>query len=1517
MAKRNRHIAPRLAALVLIVMFALPVAVQVPAVQDWAVDKATGMAGQAFDADISVGDIRGRPSGALVLRDVLIIDRKPWSDPAVHPDWAPADTFFQAGRITATFSLRGLIRKEGIHLGRAHVQDGMLHIVSEPDSVFKSNIQRIFKLIPPENPVEEGSVFDIRKITVDNIRFRLTSYISPVPVNDMRSPFGIHYENMDAMARRVRAHSMKFEDGVMSGALDFADISEKRGYSARVRVESYSVGRGRAEARQIYLKDKWSDFRIPVVIMSYKRHILAFSNFVEEVHMETHMKNAGILSMRTITGLTGALDGNDAAVELIKLNADGFVNDIKVKELEFRELGTGIHGKASCRITGLPDITKTRFNGKINNIRLTAAQLGTFIGYWAPAANLDFSRFAKGTTLSVNGTMEGLLSDLNINARIQTHADGDIEAKARLKGISVPGRDIEIKGDITANELNLGTILGTDALGKVTLSTSAEGTLSNPPGLYIDSLRIASVEALGRTISGIMLQGRYQDGLVYAQLDSNDPNLDFGITVDGSTAPDFSSAGLQVHGDIQRADLHSLGIDTRGEVSRASAGFSSSIDWLKGEKALGSLELTDIKLENDSGIHNIGDIKADALNSDTSSLNLSSAFADMTYKGSKNFPDMFAELLAATVNRELPALRVKSAVPDDDPGTYRLDLRMHDSRTLMEFINPDIYLADSTRLGLNLDGGALKLNLASPRLALGSSYIKAVDLTADNADDRLGLKVKTGEVAIIGSKQSAGYMDASADDGKLHLDIRYTSGDGTRENGHVMLDGEVIRDAGDSLVIVARPRTSTINLGDQTWTLADSRIAIKGSSIKVDGFSFANGKQSISINGGMSRSSADTLNLQVSGLGLALADLVGKTEMGFGGSLSGNARLVSPYGDQFKLTARLGCDSLSVKGTDAGSLSIAGRWNDSKNAVEAFAINRVEGRDALSLAASFNPAAGTIEADATLDRLNPSVAAPFLAAMFSDMGGAISGKLKASGPLNSLELSGEDTRLDSLRLRIAATGVTYVLDGPFSVTNDAVTLEGVSVSDLDGGKGIISGGLTHNHLKDMRLNADVGFRQLKVIDAEETGGQAFYGHLSASGNARVTGKIPTVNVNAIVMTSGAGDVHVPLGNALTGATSDLLTFVEKKKDLDPYEEMMLSRQTTAKAAKGDFSANASVTLGPDVKAVLEIDKSTGNILTAQGRGTMNVFIQPSKGIFNINGDYNITGGNFHLQTAAIIGREFDIQEGGSIKFNGDILDSEVDVTALYYLRTSLATLLADSTAVSSRRLVECGIRLSDKVRNPNVGFSINVPDLDPTTKAKMESALNTEDKVQKQFVSLLLFGTFLPQEQSGVINGNNMLYSNVSEMMSSQINSIFQKLDIPLDLGFAYQQNQAGTNVFDVAVSTQLFNNRVVVNGSLGNRKFRQSSNPNGDVVGDLDIEVKLDKSGQLRFNMFSHSADEYTSYLDYSQRNGIGLSFQREFNKFKDIFLSRRKRPDENAPADREGRKGRREVVIDIKEDQ
>ena len=495
-----------------------------------------------------------------------------------------------------------------------------------------------------------------------------------------------------------------------------------------------------------------------------------------------------------------------------------------------------------------------------------------------------------------------------------------------------------------------------------------------------------------------------------------------------------------------------------------------------------------------------------------------------------------------------------------------------------------------------------------------------------------------------------------------------------------------------------------------------------------------------------------------------------------------------------------------------------------------------------------------------------------------------------SGPLDDLTISSEGTRLENALLKVAYTNVPYYADGAFHINDEGVFFDDISIRDSQNGTGTVTGSINWDRFRDISFDTKIKVNEIEGINVTEEMADAFYGNIFATGNVSITGPVNSILLSVDAVTAKQGQLHIPVSGLGTSTSrTNLLKFKEPEKKIyiDPYMAMM-RRIEINEAQESDFRVNLRVNASQDVEAFVEIDKATGNVLSGRGNGLVELEIGDD--LFNINGEYTLTGGNYRFAALGLVSKDFQIQPDSKITFGGDIMESTLDITAEYATKASLGTLLADSTSVGNRRDIICELGITDKLKNPRLSFNIEIPDLDPMIKSRVESALSTEDKVQKQFLSLLVTNNFLPEEQSGIVNNSSSL---VTEAIANQLNNIFEKLDIPVDLGLKYQSNDRGTDIFDVAVSTQLFNNRVVVNGNIGNKQTGTSAQT--DVVGDLDIEIKIDRSGSVRLNIFSHSADQYTNYLDNSQRNGVGLTYQTEFNNFgqfvRNIFRSKAKR--------------------------
>ncbi|MFB0973798.1 MAG: translocation/assembly module TamB domain-containing protein, partial [Bacteroidales bacterium] len=345
----------------------------------------------------------------------------------------------------------------------------------------------------------------------------------------------------------------------------------------------------------------------------------------------------------------------------------------------------------------------------------------------------------------------------------------------------------------------------------------------------------------------------------------------------------------------------------------------------------------------------------------------------------------------------------------------------------------------------------------------------------------------------------------------------------------------------------------------------------------------------------------------------------------------------------------------------------------------------------------------------------------------------------------------------------------------------------------------------------------------------------------------------------------------------------LLTFINSSKVNETdfaFDSLMHASKPVKNTGSLEIKVDAMAT--PGALVMLELNTTSGDAAKVRGSGNVIVDIDTGKDLFDIKGLYTVSEGEYRLNVANIASKNLTIDEGGTFEMFGDIMQSELNLTAKYKTKAPIGVLIGDTTSVSTRRNINCGIAATGKLINPELKFSIDIPDLDPTTKGKVESALNTDDKVMKQFITLLVTGGFIPNEQSGIMDNTKMLYSNASEMLANSLNSVFRQLDIPIDLGFTYQPGYNQKDIFDVALSTTLFNNRVTVSGSVGNKQY---STGNGNLAGDIDVEIKLDKNGRIRLSLFSHSADQYTNYLDQTQRNGAGIVWQEEFDTFDELY--------------------------------
>lgn len=1466
---------------------------QTPKVQTSLVERILQDYLDSGQADISFRKISLRPFHTLVVRDLVIIDKNPQYpgeetlQKMGNPQWTPQDTLARIDYLVATFDLGGLmqIRKgEGVHLRRVLVRDGFFNLVAEEDH--NNNLKRVFglKSKPIDAPRSNKEVFTIDKVLIRNFGYRMQ-------IIHTRRPFvqkgGIDWADLDVREVNAEGSHLRMSKGIMTGTLEKCSFIEKSGYRCENISASTAVGNGQAVVQDIHLKDEWSDIYLPHYIMSFS-HRLDFREYIQKVGMDFEFNETRIHS-NTLEHFAPALKKMDLDI-IVNGCVYGPVTDLHFSDFNFRTADKTFAIDLNGEAIGLPSLDTLQLDMRLDNCHTTVNGLENLVRNASGNRKFAFGKVIPSTSAAVFGRMSGGLDELKASLYLATGI-GDALADMTISDAMDKDKPTVIEGEVMTEDLSIGKITGKDIFGECTLRSGICAVLDkeNGPSLRIDSLMVDKVGLNGYDYHSIAATGTLSQKMFEGRIISQDPACNFLFQGIFTLAPKTKNAIYQFYANVGMADLHAMNFDKR-ESSNVSLKMNANFNRTPDGHLLGNINVGNLMLESDHEKHELGDIaiSSNSLNN-SYRMKLSSKFANGSYVGTKPITDFISDLLGVTLGKEAPSL-FKKPVNTWDGGRYDLNMKLGNTTDITSFFKPGFYIDNNTNLSLSLDeNGMVNGKVKSRRIALKEMYIKDLDLSLDNAEGILSGLLGCSEINLGSYKFEQNKIELYANDDEIGAWLSYENDGSLVNKGEFVARGNVFRGKKNELGIDIGILPSGFSLNSTDWSIMPAQISILGRTIKVNNINLSCGDQSISVDGGITKEGVDTLNIALDRFDLGIANtFMTRRNMDIHGAVTGLAQISSDFDKRKGITADVLIDSTRIAGTSLGSITAKSIWNKLFNRFEIRMSNRVQGMQTIMAEASYYPSTKNLEAIADLSQFEVGFVQPMLSDVFSEMGGSLSGRIHVDGPLDNLDISSMGTKVNDLMLRVDYTDVPYYANGPFHLDSYGVYFDDIPMRDSRKGSGVIKGNISYDHFRNMLYDIHIDANNIEAINMSKSREQGYYGQIFGTGTVDISGVPGDMLIAVDMATTDKSDFHVPMSGSSNAGTTDLLKFKEREivVETDPYEEMMAKLRKSGTGRKNNsLEVKLQVRATPLVYASVEIDSDTGNTLSGTGNGDILVDVKTGKGL-NLKGDYTLNEGNLHLNLVSLVTRDFAINEGSSIKFNGNIMDSDLDIDAMYKTKASISMLIGDTTSVNSRRNVECGLAVGGKLKEPTLNFSINIPDLEPSTKARVENALSTEDKVQKQVLALLVTNSFLQDEQSGIYNNttSSAIYSNATNILTNQLNSILGKLNIPIDFGLNYQQNNRGNDVFDVAVSTQLFNNRVVINGNIGNRQYKNGNN-NSEVAGDIDIEIKIDRSGTLRLNLFSHSADQYTNYLDNSQRNGLGLAYQREFNKAGDVF--------------------------------
>ena len=1451
------------------------VVLQIPAFQTYTAKRAAGIISERLGTDVSIGKVYYIFFNKLIVNDFLIM-------------YSESDTLINCSKLSVSISAKDLIVNSKLTLKRLTLEDGVFNLVNETDS--STNLSRVFGLGKKESDTTNVSLPDFiaGEVRIHDFRFTMHN-----PFSENKTKEGvINFSDLNLKEIDIHVRGIKAKRDTIYADVRNLSFKERSGFN----INSLHGGL-RLSANEVLLSDlhaEETNSRIKASVFSLRfRSFKDFATFTESVEMESDFYES-FLDFRTLAKFAPALSKSRLSFFVDGL-VSGTVSNLKSDNLKITSKSGLTYLDLKARISGLPRADETMAFVDVEYCTTTSndiAQIVSSVNGTRPSPFFrNLSPFVK---YNFRGRLAGLLDDFVANGNIFTNI-GDIYMDVLLKGNDEDG-GLFMQGNLRAENFNIGSLINSKEPGEVTFNSTMTALIKDEKKggseFYIDSIAVKKVEFNNYTYTGINAAGSYLNDKFDGKVICHDPNLDFifqgivGLSSKSDSYYDF-------YADIMYANLYNLNLDKRDSVSTASLSTTAKFTQKTTGEILGDIQVRDFIYNNSSGRFRIGDIfvkSSSERGREHYEASLSSSFMQASYTGS-HFIDRFITRVAdELVYKHMPNLLANKDNSEKKPndGSYNLNIRFLDTKAVSQLALPGFFISPGSTLNINiLKEGLLDLSINSETAGYLSNIGNKISLSALSNSKELSASLKADKIRVAGLEIDNIFADAHGIQNKITLSADYNNNT-TLKNS---LDFESVIDieknvTGKGNLFRVNIKPSTFYFNDYKWIFDKSFIELSDSLYRFESFRVHNSNQSIEIKGKISPLPGDSLSVYMTNFDISPLNYFTGNELGIEGFFTGKASVTSVYSEP-RILANIIGDSVKVNKTDVGRLELFSEWDNLSQNFNLMARTTLEGNVPLYAIGILSPSRNFLDISANLDRLPVSYFETFLDDIIGESSGTLSGLLRLNGKMDKLVLSSSRGTLNNVGFTVLFTKVPYILNGPFSIENSKLVAENATLRDRAGNTGRVNGGLSFPYFKNISLDTRINFTNLECINTGEKDNENFYGRAFGTGSISISGPINKILMDISVTTNRNTAIHIPLPNTSVASRTNLLRFVAPpvKDTLNEYfNEYGYLPPKVAETVRqpSELEVKLRTRVNPEAELLIEIDKSVGDVIRSYGNGLINIDVNPSKDIFSVHGDYIIDRGFYTFVLQGIFKRDFSIREGGNLSFNGDILKTRLDLTAIYNTKASINTLIADTSSVSNRRNVECSISMQGELLNPRLGFGINIPDIDPSTKARVDAALNTEDKVVKQVMSLLVSGSFIPDIQSSIVNNSTLLYSNATEVLSNQINNIFNQLDIPLDFSFNYQPGQNGRDIFDAAVSAQLFDNRVIVNGNIGSKKYLNQSS---DVVGDIDVEIKLDEKGRFRAKAFSHSADQYSNYLDNSQRSGVGLVYQEEFNSFKELF--------------------------------
>ncbi|NJB81298.1 translocation/assembly module TamB domain-containing protein [Wenyingzhuangia aestuarii] len=1199
------------------------------------------------------------------------------------------------------------------------------------------------------------------------------------------------------------------------------------------------------------------------------------------------------LNVKDAFYFNAALQENTYVQQLSKHAVTG---NVKVKgalnNVDLTALNLNWGEKTSVYVSGkIKDVlTENNLNFNLLNIRFKTDKKSilNFVDEQTLGINIP-------NTISLQSTTSGSLSEIKTATFLKV-SKGEIALSGTFKN----KQKTIVKGKLKVTELDLGSILKNDKIGLLDFETDVQADWKEIATLNATlSTQFKNLIFDGYNYNPLEITGSIKDGKGQISTVFKDESLDFNtktnIKLDSLTSS--ISSAIKINGvNLQALKLTEENLRARIYLN---VDYKTNADGFK------------VKAETENGllVYNeesfpIGNFLMNTnIAKDSTNVSVASNMLNLKLSANAN-----PEQVTSAVNKHLTRYFSKKKLDTVVGKTHlKAELTISQDPLLDQVFLKGLSEFEPIKLNVLFNEADEKLSSSFkiPYIEYQGSSVTNAQFSLNSLSENFDLDFKVDNVKYDPINIQNINLQGKVVDGTVLLD--FSTSDETEKI--ININSEIV--ANDSLVkFHINPQNLILNR--KPWQIPVSNAILINGNITSTDFELSRNSQFLSFKAQVKEENNN--NLAIDFKNFELLNLVAflNTEEHIASGIVGGNIEVNHFNKEQSLASNLKIEKLHVLENLLGTLQLNAETSNNQNYKVNLSLQEQNNINLL-IDGSYNATENQSPLDlkVNLKKLSLQKIEGFGKEYISEASGSISANFKMKGKVNDPIYNG-NLNFNNAQLKVNSFNTSFTLpEESIKIDNSSVLLNKFTILDKDQNAFVLDGKVETNDFANPKFKLALKTENLQVLNSTEEDNDLYYGQLFIDADVKI-----------------GGDLNVPkiTGTLKVDKNSDF-TYVIPESEIEAVERegvvVFVNKSTTNNILTTSENSEVAtgIVTGLDIKTILKVDKSavlnviidkkTGDNLKVSGVADLNFALTPN-GRTTLSGKYEVSSGHYEASLYNLVTRKFDIAKGSSILWQGDPLEAKMDIKAIYKVKASASGLMSSLTSGMDAETLNTFrkkmpfwvyLNLNGELLKPEISFNLDIPEesrgeLSGQVYTQVQELNNREEDLNKQVFSLLVLNQFFPSNISDGSSGGSLSIArdNVNKALSNQLNNYSNKLvgKTGVELGFELDsytdytsEGEENNTQLNVSAQKRLFNDRLTVQVGSGfeienTSKGQSEKTP---IIGNVNIEYALTEDRRFRLKGFRKN--EYQSVIDGQVVvTGIAFLFNREFNKFRELWL-------------------------------